>query len=145
MFQHELAPAALLLLAKACSAWDFVVYPDSGCNTNPPSDHESGSGARDCTAVPANYRSFGMTSFGNYRLYFYSSQDNCDNDEWEQLYDNDNQDTCIPPQFTWDYYVVSSKIGRKYVATIWYKTVQYIPSINGTYILLLHRTEVTRL
>lgn len=108
MFQHKLAPAALLLLAKACSAWDFVVYPDSGCNTNPPSGHESGSGARDCTAVPANHRSFEMTSFGNYRLYFYSSQDNCDNDEWEQFYDNTNQDTCIPPQYTWDYYVVSS-------------------------------------
>lgn len=108
MFHLKLAPAALLLLARASSAWDFVVYPDSSCDTDPPSGHESGSEARDCTEIPANHRSLEISNLGNYRVYLYSSQEDCDNDEWEQWYDAANQDTCIAPQYTWDYYVVSS-------------------------------------
>ncbi|KAF5021120.1 hypothetical protein F66182_6820 [Fusarium sp. NRRL 66182] len=92
----------------ACSAWDFVVYPDSGCNTSPPSGHEKGDGFRDCTAVPANHRSFELSNIGSLRLYLYSSQEDCDNDEWQQFYDAANQDVCIPPQYTWDYYIVST-------------------------------------
>ncbi|KAI7786287.1 hypothetical protein LA080_004108 [Diaporthe eres] len=82
MFQHNLAPAVLLLLAKACCR-----LPRQWLQHQP-------------SFRPRKRK------WSKRLLYFYSSQDNCDNDEWEQFYDNTNQDSCIPPQFTWDYYLI---------------------------------------
>ncbi|KAJ3539119.1 hypothetical protein NM208_g5618 [Fusarium decemcellulare] len=104
----KFAPAALILLAKVCSAWDFEVWPDSGCNTSPPSGHESGDGFRDCTEVPASHKSFEISNMGGLKLYLYSLEEDCDNDDWEQNYGAAFEGMCIPPQFIWDYYVVST-------------------------------------
>ncbi|KAF5589547.1 hypothetical protein FPCIR_6750 [Fusarium pseudocircinatum] len=101
-------PAQTEIQHDACSAWDFEVWPDSGCDTSPPSGHESGDGFRDCTKVPASHKSFEISNMGGLKLYLYSSEEECDNDEWEQNYDAAFEGLCIPPQFIWDYYVIST-------------------------------------
>ncbi|KAK4964101.1 hypothetical protein LTR66_005869 [Elasticomyces elasticus] len=95
----------LLLLATIVNSWDFVVYPDSSCESTP-SGAPSGTDDGNCETTPANHRGFEISNIGNCILYLYSSLDDCNNDNFEQVYDFGDEDDCIAPDFTWDAYKV---------------------------------------
>jgi hypothetical protein len=105
MFQLKLIISGLLLLVKDGIAWNFVVFPDSECESTP-SGEEKGVGTRVCTQVPASHRSFEISNMGSCRLFLYDSERTCHVDDWEQVYDAGNSDRCIPPDYIWDYYMM---------------------------------------
>jgi hypothetical protein len=104
----KLGPLSLLLLAlPATKAWNFVVFPDSECETDPPSGAPSGTGDTDgCQDTPANHKSFEISNMGSCELYLFAMDDDCENGDAQQFYDATNEDVCIPPDFQWDSYFV---------------------------------------
>jgi hypothetical protein len=98
----------LLLTAAAANAWEFIVYPDSECESTS-SGVVSGGGNTECALTPQNHRSLEIHNLGNCVLYLYSSFDDCVNQyEPEEAYDNGEEDECIAPNFIWDAYEVGS-------------------------------------
>lgn len=97
---------ALAMLGTAARAWDFVVYADGECETTP-SAHYSGDDNQLCTENPTSHRGFEISDMGNCVLTLYETEDDCNTLNWQQEYDAMNEDTCIPPQFVWDWYEIS--------------------------------------
>lgn len=94
-----------MLLTAQVNAWTFTVYPDSECESTA-SGSPSGTDDSGCTATPANHRSFEIDDMGSCELYLFADEDDCDDGEAQQFYDATDEDECIPPDFTWDYYYV---------------------------------------
>lgn len=100
----KVAPFSLLLLAlPVAKAWNFVVYPDSECESAP-SGEPSGDGDSGCQDTPANHRSFEISNMGSCELFLFATATDCDDGNSEQFYGAGDENTCIPPDFQWDSY-----------------------------------------
>ena len=101
-----MAPLSVLLLAfPLAKAWNFVVYPDSGCNAVA-SGAPSGSGDSGCTDTPSNHRSFEISNMGSCELYLFATTADCNDGNAQQFYGAGDEDECIPPDYQWDSYFV---------------------------------------
>ena len=97
---------ALMMFRTAARAWNFVVYSDSVCETSPSANY-SGDGNQGCTDNPTAHRGFEIYDMKNCLIQLYATQEDCDTLNWQQEYGAGNEETCIPPDFVWDYYEIS--------------------------------------
>jgi hypothetical protein len=94
----------LVLLTAASHAWQFIVYPDSECESAPSGVLE-GEGNTECRSVPANHRSLEIHDLGGCLLYLYATMEDCLQSNFpSESYDNGEEDECIAADFQWDAY-----------------------------------------
>lgn len=98
-----LAGLAMLPLLEA---WNFVVYPDSMCESTP-SGTPDGDGDSGCEPTPENHRCFEISNMGNCELYLFATEDDCEDGDAQNSYGAADEDEPIPPDYQWDaYYVI---------------------------------------
>lgn len=67
----------LMMFRTAARAWDFVIYSDSKCDTNPSAQY-SGDSNQGCTANPTAYWGFEIHNMGYCLIQLYATQEDCD-------------------------------------------------------------------
>lgn len=97
--------SALMMLGAGTRAWEFAIYPDTGCETTA-NAHYTGSGNQGCTSNPTNHRCFELSNMGDCWIALYSTEQNCQNGVDEDQYNSVNENDPISPDYTWDWYEI---------------------------------------
>jgi hypothetical protein len=100
---------SLSVLLMTVSAWEFDVYNSLGCNQGLLTDH-SGTEDMACTELTNAARAkFILYDMGECSIELYSgTDDKCPESNFQQIYDEFDEKSCITPDYNWNYFLVTA-------------------------------------